>query len=324
MYTRIYSHIVGTGCAFPQKILTNADLQKEPYALETSDEWIVQRTGIRQRHIISGTESTAQLAHEASIDALKRAGVAPQELDLILVATSTPDQVFPSTACLLQAHLGGGESTAAFDLNAACSGFLYGLSMADAYIQAHQARTVLLVGAECMSRIINWKDRSTAVLFGDGAGAVVLKASFTPGIYGVQIHSDGQYKDLLYTPHQYPQQTGDGFLRMSGSEVFKVGVKKLEETAQNILAEHGFEKKDIQWLIPHQANLRMIEALAKRLELPLERVVLTLDRCANTSAASIPLALHQAVMDDRLSRGDLLLFEAFGGGFTWGSALVRY
>jgi len=320
-----HARIAGTGSYLPEKVLTNADLEK---FVETTDEWIRERTGIRQRHIAAEGQTTGDLAFEAARRALDAAGVQPSELDLIVLGTTTPDIIFPSTACLLQHRLGA-NGCAAFDVNAACSGFLYALGVANSFIKAGTAKTVLVVGAETLSRMLDWNDRATCVLFGDGAGAVVLRASDEPGILSTHLHADGGYKELLYNPvgvsAGFTDEPNHGVrVKMAGNEVFKVAVKTLDAVVEETLEANGLEKSAIDWLIPHQANLRIISATAKRLSMPMDRVVVTVDRHGNTSAASVPLALDHAVRSGQVKRGELVLLEAFGGGFTWGSALLRY
>ena len=320
-----FARIAGTGSCLPDKVLTNADLEK---FVDTTDEWIRERTGIRQRHIAAEGQTTGDLAFEAARRALDAAGVAASELDLIVVGTTTPDLVFPSTACLLQHRLGA-NGCAAFDVNAACSGFVYALGVANSFIKAGTAKTVLVIGAETLSRMLDWTDRATCVLFGDGAGAVVLKAGDEPGILSTHLHADGGYKELLYNPVGvsvgFTDEPNHGVrVKMAGNEVFKVAVKTLDAVVEETLQANGLDKSAIDWLIPHQANLRIITATAKRLAMPMERVVVTVDRHGNTSAASVPLALDHAVRSGQVKRGELLLLEAFGGGFTWGSALLRY
>ena len=322
----VYSRIAGTGSYLPEKVLTNADLEK---MVETNDEWIVSRSGIRERHIAADGETTGDLAFHAATRALEAAGLAAAEVELIIVGTTTPDLIFPSTACLLQ-HRIGANGCAAFDVNAACSGFVYALSVADQFIRAGQVKNALVVGAETLSRMVDWSDRGTCVLFGDGAGAVVLKADADAGIISTHLHADGGKKALLYNP----VGVSVGFdaelpncgvkVMMAGSDVFKYAVKALDSVVDETLAANGLDKSDLDWLIPHQANLRIIEATARRLQMPMERVIVTVDRTGNTSAGSVPLALDEAVRSGRVQRGQLLLLEAFGGGFTWGSALIRY
>ena len=323
--TQIHARIAGTGSYLPEKVLTNADIEK---LVETTDEWIRDRTGIRQRHIAAEGQTTGDLAFEAAKRALEAAGVEASELDLIVLGTTTPDIIFPSTACLLQHRLGA-NGCAAFDVNAACSGFIYALGVANNFIRAGAAKTALVVGAETLSRMLDWTDRGTCVLFGDGAGAVVLKASDEAGVMSTHLHADGGHKHLLYNPVGvsvgFTDEPNHGVrVRMSGSEVFKVAVKTLDAVVEETLVANGLEKSAIDWLIPHQANLRIILATAKRLAMPMDRVIVTVDRHGNTSAASVPLALDEAVRSGRVKRGELLLLEAFGGGFTWGSALIRY
>ena len=322
----VFSRIAGTGSALPAKILTNADLEK---FVDTSDEWIATRTGIRQRHVVAEGETTADLAERAARAAMEAAGVQASELDLIVLGTTTPDLIFPSTACLVQ-HRRGANGCGAFDVNAACSGFLYALSIADAFIRAGIHRTILVVGAETLTRMIDWDDRGTCVLFGDGAGAVVLKADAEAGILSTHLHADGGKKDLLYNPvgvsvgFDTTQKNAGALVRMTGNEVFKHAVKALDSVVDETLAANGLDQSAIDWLIPHQANLRIIEATAKRLQMPMDRVIVTVDRHGNTSSGSVPLALDEAVRSGKVQRGQLLLLEAFGGGFTWGSALIRY
>jgi 3-oxoacyl-[acyl-carrier-protein] synthase-3 len=322
----IYARIAGTGSYLPDRVVTNQELAER---VDTSDEWIATRTGIRQRHVAADGETTCDLAFHAATRAMEAAGVAAGELDLIVVGTTTPDLIFPSTACLLQARLGA-NGCPAFDVNAACSGFVYALSVADKFIRSGSARTVLVVGAETLTRMLDWTDRSTCVLFGDGAGAVVLKADADTGILSTHMHADGAKKELLWNPVGVsagfkPEEHNAGVrVLMTGNEVFKHAVKALDSVVEETLEANGLDRHDIDWLIPHQANLRIIEATAKRLDMPMERVVVTVDRHGNTSSGSVPLALDEAVRSGRVQRGQLLLLEAFGGGFTWGSALLRY
>jgi 3-oxoacyl-[acyl-carrier-protein] synthase-3 len=317
-----YSRIVGTGSYLPQKVLTNRDLE---LTVDTTDEWIYTRTGIRQRHIAADGEKTSDLALEASRNALRAAGIAARDLDLIVMATTTPDMVFPSTACLLQAKLGV-RNCPAFDVQAVCSGFVYGLSTADSFMRTGQYRNALVVGAEIYSRILDWSDRSTCVLFGDGAGAVVLRRDSTPGILSSHLHADGSYANLLMVPGTVSggKVSGRPLLQMDGGGVFKFAVKAMDDLVEETLAANGMQKSDIDWLVPHQANIRIIQASAKKLGLSMEKVVVTVDRHANTSAASIPLALDEAVCDGRIRAGQHVLLEAVGGGFTWGAALVKW
>ncbi|HEY8521206.1 MAG TPA: beta-ketoacyl-ACP synthase III [Gammaproteobacteria bacterium] len=319
----MHSRIIGTGKYLPAKVLTNFDLER---MVDTSDEWIRTRTGIERRHIAADDEMTSDLARHASVAAMEAAGIGPDDVDLVVVGTTTPDLIFPNVACLLQEKLGirGG---AAFSVEAACSGFLYALSVADQFVRCGQARRALVVGAETMSRIVDWTDRETCVLFGDGAGAVILEASEEPGVLYSRLGADGRYRELLYATTGVSSRPKAGdvpALRMRGNEVFKVAVRTLESMVDEVIETNRLEKGEIDWLIPHQANIRIIQATAKRLRMPMERVILTVQEHGNTSAASVPMALDTAVRDGRVKRGDLLLLEAFGGGFTWGAALVRY
>ena len=317
----MYSRIAGTGTYLPEKVLTNFDLEK---MIDTTDEWIRTRTGIERRHIAAKDEATSDLSEHACRAALDAAGLTPADIDLVVVGTCTPDLVFPNVACLLQERMG--MSGAAFSIEAACSGFVYSLSVADKFVRAGQATRALVVGAEVMSRIIDWTDRETCVLFGDGAGAVVLEASDDAGILYTDLGADGRYRNLLYADAGVSRikEEGDTTLLMKGNEVFKVAVRTLEGMVDRALADNGLEQGEIDWFVPHQANLRIIRATARRLGLPMERVVLTVRDHGNTSAASIPMALDTAVRDGRIQPGDLVLMEAFGGGFTWGATLVRY
>lgn len=321
----IYSRITGTGGYLPEKVLTNADMEK---IVDTTDEWIYSRTGIRQRHIAAEGENTVDLAEQAAHRAMEAAGVTAADLDLIIVATTTPDQVFPSTACLLQGRLDNHGATA-FDVQAVCTGFVYALGVADKFIKSGTHKTALVIGAETMSRIVDWTDRTTCVLFGDGAGAVVLQADEEPGILSTHLHADGSFEQLLNVP--YGVSSGydkmlkqEAFVQMKGNEVFKVAVNTLGRIVDETLEANGLDKGDIDWLVPHQANTRIIGATAKKLRMSMDNVVLTVDRHGNTSGASVPLALDEAVRDGRIKRGETILLEAFGGGFTWGSALIKY
>jgi 3-oxoacyl-[acyl-carrier-protein] synthase-3 len=321
----IYSRIAGTGGYLPEKVLTNKDLEK---SLDTSDEWIRERTGIRRRHIAADGEKCSDMGLAATHRAVEMAGIDIADIDLIIVGTTTPDKVFPSTACIIQRRLGI-QGFAAFDVQAACSGFVYALDIADRFIRTGAARTALVIGAETLSRIVNWEDRGTAVLFGDGAGAVILQASDEPGILSTHIHADGRYEELLHVPEGISVgydalQAEKAYIQMDGNAVFRRAVATLGSIARETLAGNNISKGEIDWLIPHQANLRIIAAAAKKLDLSMEHVVVTVDEHANTSSASIPLALDVAVRDGRIQRGQLLLFEAFGAGFTWGSALIRF
>jgi 3-oxoacyl-[acyl-carrier-protein] synthase-3 len=319
----IHSRIAGTGSYLPEKILTNFDLEK---LMDTSDSWIRERTGIERRHIAADGETTVDLAEHAARRALDAAGLRPEDVDFIAFGTTTPDLVFPNCGVILQSRLGcrGGP---AFSVETACSGFMYALSIADKYVRCGEAKRALVVGSETLSRITDWTDRSTAILFADGAGAVVLTASEQPGILSTHLHADGHYKDMLYCGSGVSKGFGPDYklaISMVGSEVFKSAVTLLGKAVDEALAANGLERSAIDWLVPHQANLRIIQAIAKKLQLPMERVVLTVQDQGNTSAASVPLALDKAVRDGRVKRGDMLLLEAFGGGFTWGSSLVRY
>jgi 3-oxoacyl-[acyl-carrier-protein] synthase-3 len=320
-----YSRIAGTGSYLPEKILTNHDLEK---IMDTSDEWIRERTGIYERHIAAGDETSCDLAEVAATRAMEAAGRTPRQIDLIVLATTTPDRVFPSTACLLQQRLDI-HGTAAFDVQAVCTGFVYALGIADKFIQTGSARCALVVGTETLSRIVDWNDRSTGILFGDGAGAVVLEASDEPGILSTHLHADGSYEHLLTVPAGISAgyeklQSGQAYVQMQGNEVFKMAVNTLGRIVDETLAANNMEKSEVDWLIPHQANIRIIQATARKLKMSMDRVVVTVGEHGNTSAASVPLALDVAVRDGRIKRGETLLLEAFGGGFTWGSALVRY
>ncbi len=323
----IYSKIIGTGSQLPDKVVTNHDLEK---IMDTSDQWIRERTGICERHVVEDGETTGTLAESACRKALEASGIDPTEIDLFIIGTTTPDLVFPSTACLIQKRLGL-RDCGAMDVNAACSGFMYALSIADKYIRCGDARKVLVCGAETLSRITNWEKRDTAVLFADGAGAVVLEASEEPGIISSHIHANGDYVDLLTTNagvsvgwDAVKENGGKPEILMRGNEVFKVAVRTLGRIVEETMDAAKMDKSDLDWLIPHQANLRIISAMAKKLDMSMDHVVVTVDRHGNTSSASVPLALDEAIRDGRIKRGDLLLLEAFGGGFTWGSALIRY
>lgn len=318
----MYSKVAGTGSYLPEKILTNQDLER---MVDTSDEWIRTRTGIAQRHIAADNEMASDLALNASRQAMAAAGVTAADIDLIIVATTTPDVIFPSTACILQDKLGVNDCPA-FDVQAVCSGFIYALATADMFIRAGKCHTALVVGTEIYSRILDWTDRSTCVLFGDGAGAVVLTQSDQPGILSSHLHADGSYSKILAVPGSIcgGKVQGKPFVMMEGNVVFKFAIKVLEDVVREALAENNLEVSDIDWLIPHQANIRIIISTANKLGLPMEKVVATLDRHGNTSAASIPLALDIAVRDGRIKSGQLVLLEGVGGGFTWGAVLVRW
>jgi 3-oxoacyl-[acyl-carrier-protein] synthase-3 len=316
-----YSRIVGTGSYLPARVLTNQDLEN---MVETTSEWILERTGIRERHMAADGELTSDLAMKAAERAMEAAGIDAAEIDLIIVATTTADRVFPSTACILQAKLGIGNGCPAFDVQAVCSGFVYAVSVADKFIRAGQARHALVVGAETLSRITDWTDRGNCILWGDGAGAVVLKASDEPGIIATHLHADGRYQDLLFVDGGVSLKTeGACHMRMSGNAVFKMAVNTLDAIVDETLEANGLAKSDIDWLVPHQANIRIIQATAKKLGMGMERVIVTVDRHGNTSAASIPLALDTGVREGRIQPGETVLMEAFGGGFTWGSVLVK-
>ena len=321
-----YSRITGTGSYLPPRRLSNADLVQELAAkgVETSDDWIVERTGIRARHFADAAVSSSDLALEAAKRALEAAGVAAADIDLIIVATSTPDMVFPSTACILQ-HKLGAAGGAAFDVQAVCSGFVYALTIADAMIQTGAANKALVIGAEVFSRILDFTDRTTCVLFGDGAGAVVLEASEVPGILATDLHADGKHVDILCVPGSVSggQVLGDPLLKMDGQAVFKLAVGVLEESARAVLAKAGKEASQLDWLIPHQANIRIMQSTAKRLKLSMDHVMVTVDQHGNTSAASIPLALDAGVRSGRILPGQLLMLEGVGGGFTWGAVLLN-
>jgi 3-oxoacyl-[acyl-carrier-protein] synthase-3 len=318
----MHSRIVGTGSYLPAQVLTNAELARR---VDTSDEWIRTRTGIRQRHIAAPEEKTSDLALAAAREALSAAGLAPTAVDMIVLATTTPDMVFPSTACIVQDKLGT-RNGPAFDVQAVCSGFVYALGLADLMVKSGQARNALVVGAEIYSRILDWDDRSTCVLFGDGAGAVVLAPAAEPGILSTHLHADGHYRDILAVPGTvaHGAVSGTPLLTMEGNTVFKFAVKVLAEVAHEALAANGLTTSAIDWLIPHQANIRIMDATAKKLHVPLERMVSTVDRHANTSAASIPLALDLAVRDGRIRPGQHVMLLGVGGGFTWGSVLLRW
>ncbi len=320
-----FSRIAGTGGYLPEKVMTNDDLAK---IMNTSDDWIRERTGIKKRHVAADDETSSDMGLAAARNAMKVAGTDFADIDLIIVATTTPDKVFPSTACIIQRRLDI-HNCPAFDVQAACAGFVYALDTADRYIRTGGAQTALVIGTETFSRIINWQDRTTAVLFGDGAGAVVLEAADEPGLMSTHIHSDGKYEELLLVPQGISSgydavRAGRAYIEMDGNAVFRKAVATLSSIARETLSVNNVDKHDIDWLVPHQANLRIIAAAAKKLDLSMDKVIVTVDEHANTSSASIPLALDVAVRDGRIQRGNLLLFEAFGAGFTWGSALLRY
>ena len=317
-----HAKIIGTGSYLPSRLLTNADLEK---LVETNDAWIVERTGIRERHMAGEGELTSDLALKAAERAIEAAGIDASELDLIVVATTTPDRVFPSTACIVQAKLGIENACPAFDVQAVCSGFVYAMSVANNFIKAGQATHALVVGAETLSRITDWTDRGNCILWGDGAGAVVLKASPEPGIISTHLHADGRYQDLLFVDGGVSlKKEGECYMRMSGNAVFKMAVNTLDAIVDETLEANGLTKADIDWLVPHQANIRIIQATAKKLGMGMDNVVVTVDHHGNTSAASIPLAFDTAVRDGRIKSGETVLMEAFGGGFTWGSVLLKF
>ena len=321
----IYSKIVGTGSYLPEKVLTNADLE---LMVDTTDAWIQERTGIKKRHIAAEGETTADLGVVAARRAMKMANKKPEDIDLIIVATTTPDKVFPSTACLIQKRLDI-HGCAAFDVQAVCTGFVYGLAIADNFIKAGAAKNALVIGAETLSRIVDWTDRSTCVLFADGGGAVVLQADQEAGILSTHLHADGSYEHLLHVPRGISEgyellKKGEAYIYMKGNEVFKMAVNTLGKIADETLAANNFDRSQIDWLVPHQANTRIIQATAKKLKLSMDRVVVTVDQHGNTSAASVPLALDTAVRDGRIKAGESVILEAFGGGFTWGSALLIF
>ena len=319
-----HSRITGTGSYLPEKIMTNADMEK---FVDTTDEWIRERTGIEQRHIAADDQYTSDLAEQAAINAMQAAGKTKDDIDLIIVATTTPDQVFPSTACLVQKKLDI-HGCAAFDVQAVCTGFVYALGVADSFIKSGSAKCALVIGAETCSRILDWNDRTTCVLFGDGAGAVILEASDEPGVLSTHLHADGSYEHLLSVPFGVSHgldklKAGEAHITMKGNEVFKMAVNTLGRIVDETLAANNMSKSDVDWLVPHQANVRIINATAKKLRMSQDHVVMTVNKHGNTSAASVPLALDTAVRDGRIQPGETILLEAFGGGFTWGSALVR-
>ncbi|WP_275097519.1 beta-ketoacyl-ACP synthase III [Sedimenticola hydrogenitrophicus] len=320
-----YSRIIGTGSYLPEKVLTNDDLAQ---MVDTSDQWIRERTGIHKRHIAADGETTCDLAEHAARNAIAASGKSIADIDLIVVATTTPDQIFPSTACLLQSRLDI-HGCAAFDVQAVCTGFIYALGVADNFIRAGNATCALVIGAETFSRILNWQDRGTCILFGDGAGAVVIEKSDEPGILSTHLHADGDYANLLQVPEGVSKgydvvRQNAAFVEMKGNEVFKMAVNTLGRIVDETLEKNGMRKSDVNWLIPHQANIRIIQATARKLRMPMEQVVVTVHEHGNTSAASVPMALDVAVRDGRIKKGETLLMEAFGGGFTWGSVLARF
>ncbi|MCD6039925.1 MAG: fabH [Gammaproteobacteria bacterium] len=319
-----YAQIIGTGGYLPEKILTNFDLEK---IVDTSHEWIVERTGIHQRHIAAAHETSLTMAENAAHVAMNAAGIMPAEIGMIIVATTTPEKTFPSTACLLQQRLGI-AGCPAFDLNStACAGFVYALSIADQFIRQGAINNAMVIGSEVMSRVVDWSDRTISILFGDGAGAVILGAAEQPGVLSTHLHADGTHKDVLFLPNHIGNVTDvdtELYMQMNGKQLFKLSVNILGHLFDETLAANNLKKSDVNWLVPHQANIRIIEAMAKKLDLPMERVAITLNEQGNTSAASIPLALDKAIRDTRIKRGDMLLLEGFGGGLAWGSALIKY
>ena len=320
-----YARIAGIGSFLPEKVVSNKDLEK---TMDTSDAWIRERTGIKRRHVVADNETTSSIGLIAAQRALDDAGINADDIDLIIVGTATPDKIFPSTACIIQRQLGI-KGPAAFDIHAACSGFVYGLDVANRFIKTGGASKALVIGSETLSRITNWEDRGTAVLFGDGAGAVVLEASDEPGILATHIHADGEYEDLLHVPNGVSvgydvTRAGRSFIEMNGNAVFKRAVATFDNIARETIADLEGHIDNVDWFIPHQANMRIIKAAAKKLGMPMERVIATVDEHANTSSASIPLALDQAVREGRVKRGETLMFAAFGAGFTWGSAMIKY
>jgi 3-oxoacyl-[acyl-carrier-protein] synthase-3 len=318
----MYAKISGTGGYLPERIMSNQELAA---TVDTSDEWITERTGIRQRHLAAENQTTSDLATMAARQAIEAAGVSANDIDLIIIATTTPDLVFPSTACLVQAKLEITNGCPAFDVQAVCSGFVYAMSIANNFIRAGQARCALVIGAETLSRITDWTDRSNCILWGDGAGAVILTATETPGIIATHLHADGRHKGLLHVNGGVSAGSdGAPVMKMEGNAVFRVAVKTLDAIVDETLAANGMQKSDVDWLVPHQANIRIIQATAKKLGMSMDNVVVTVDKHANTSAASVPLALDTAVRDGRIKSGDVVLMEAFGGGFTWGSVLMKW
>jgi 3-oxoacyl-[acyl-carrier-protein] synthase-3 len=313
-----FSKIIGSGSYLPDRVLTNQDLEK---MLDTTDEWITTRTGIKQRHIIADGQVTSDMAYEASKKALQNANLEAQDIDLIILATTTPDKIFPSTACTLQAKLGIPECPA-FDVQAVCSGFIYALSIAEKFIKTGASTTALIVGADAMSRITDYKDRSNAILWGDGAGAVILKKSNEPGILSTHIHAQGKYEDMLHVPRRNDGESDT--IEMQGNQVFKMAVNTLDTIVDQTLDANQLKKSDIDWLVPHQANIRILDATAKKLSMSMDKVIVTIDKHGNTSAASIPLAFDEGVKAKKIKKGQIVLMEAFGGGFTWGSALIKY
>ena len=315
----IYSKIIGTGSYLPKKILTNKDLEA---SLDTSDDWITSRTGIKERHIADTNENTSDLAYEASLKAIKSANIDVSDIDLIILATTTPDKVFPSTACTVQSKLN--ISCPAFDIQAVCTGFIYALSIADKFMKTNAAKNILVIGADRMSSITDYTDRSNAILWGDGAGAVILSSSKDPGILSTHIHADGKYENLLHVPRNKKEKDKSDAIEMQGNQVFKFAVNTLDQIVDETLLANNLGKSDIDWVVPHQANIRILEATAKKLEMSMSKVIVTIDRHGNTSAASIPLAMDEGVKSGKIQPNQTILMEAFGGGFTWGSALIKY
>ncbi|MGI9236828.1 MAG: beta-ketoacyl-ACP synthase III [Woeseiaceae bacterium] len=320
-----YARIAGIGSFLPEKVVTNQDLEK---TMDTSDEWIRERTGIKRRHIAADNETTSSMGLVAAQRAMEMAGVGPDDIDLIVVGTATPDKIFPATACIIQRQLGA-KGCPAFDVSAACSGFIYALDVANRFIRSGGARSAIVIGSETLSRIVDWEDRGTAVLFGDGAGAVVLVADDEPGVLSTHIHADGEYEELLHVEQGVSvgfdiTRAGGAYIKMDGNAVFRRAVATFDSIARETIADLDGHLDDIDWFVPHQANMRIIKAAAKRIELPMERVIATVDEHANTSGASIPLAMDLAIRDGRVKRGQTLLLAAFGAGFTWGSAMLKY
>jgi len=319
-----YSKILGTGTYLPDNVVTNFDLEK---TMDTTNEWIIQRTGIKQRHVARDDETALSMAEAAARQAMDAAGITPNDIGMIIIATTTPQKMFPSTACLLQQRFAI-AGCPAFDLNStACAGFIYGISIADMYIRSGKIKNALVIGSELATRVVDWNDRATCILFGDGAGAFVLGSSDEPGILSTHLHADGTYNDVLFLPVNIGKPLEvekELFLTMKGNKLFKLAVNILDKLFDETLAANHMKKSDVDWLIPHQANIRIIEAMAKKLELPMDRVAISLDEQANTSSASIPLALDKEIRSGRIKRGDMLMLEGFGGGLAWGSALIKY
>jgi 3-oxoacyl-[acyl-carrier-protein] synthase-3 len=317
----VYAGIAGTGSYLPERVMPNSELEK---MVDTTDEWIQTRTGIKQRHIVGDNESTCDMGLQAANKAIDASGIDKNDIDLVIFATTTPDQTFPSTACLLQRELGITNNCTAFDVQAVCAGFVYAVGIANNFVKTGMAKCILVVGAESLSKIVDWTDRSTCVLFGDGAGAVIIKAQEEPGIYNSVLHANGGYANLLQVPSGISRPGDYPYIKMSGNEVFKFAVNSMEAIVDEVLVGSGLNQEKIDWLVPHQANMRIISATAKKLSLPMNKVVTTVQNHGNTSAASIPLALDTAVKDNRIQRGQILMMEAIGGGFAWGAVLLRY